>query len=113
VTIYGFGGSVNTFDGEMPPGTPLQTCTNCHVVPTPYTFFPLTSSAGSTFSNAHVVPGVEGTTTYSGNAASRADDLTISPNAAVCSSCHDTKAATGHMHAMGASFSVLKDDVTY
>lgn len=97
ITIYGFGGSSHVFGGEYPPGSELNQCTVCHNT------------------NTYKPPlaiGMEGTTINSGSVG-HADDLNISPTAAVCSGCHDSNVATGHMTLMGGSFSVLESEIVY
>ncbi|WNC69018.1 OmcA/MtrC family decaheme c-type cytochrome [Thalassotalea nanhaiensis] len=39
------------------------------------------------------------------------DDIVISPTAAVCSSCHDSELAQGHMESNGGSFSTTQSDI--
>jgi OmcA/MtrC family decaheme c-type cytochrome len=98
VVIYGFGGSTHKFGGEFPPGTPLNSCTVCHASTTYYP--PLTT-------------GIEGTTVESGSIGVYTDDVNISPNTAVCSSCHDNATQKRHMESMGGSFKALETDISY
>jgi OmcA/MtrC family decaheme c-type cytochrome len=97
ITVYGFGSSANVFAGEFPPGSQLNNCTTCH--------------ATNTY-KPPLAMGMEGTTIDSGSVG-HADDLNISPTAAVCSGCHDSNVAKGHMTLMGGSFSVLEENTIY
>jgi OmcA/MtrC family decaheme c-type cytochrome len=100
ITIYGFGGSVNAFGGEYPRGALLNACETCHV----------TTATGNY--KPPLAAGMEGTTIDSGSVG-HADDLNISPTASVCSGCHDSNIAKGHMVLMGGSFSVLEENTIY
>ena len=69
----------------------LSNCTACH---TDDGFYPVAADSG-----------VLATTIDTGaSRASPLDDINITPNAAVCSSCHTTSAAASHMKDNGASF---------
>ena len=101
ITIYGFGGSVNDFSGVVFPGK-LNDCSNCHAG----TSYQLTGTW-----TAPAAGGILGNTISSGTLATDpADNLRISPTAAVCSSCHDSALAKNHMQDpnMGGSFSVTQ-----
>ena len=88
ITVYGFGGSVNDFSKVVFPGK-LNDCAKCHAG----TSYQLTGTWGAPTAN-----GVLGTTISSGaDPAGSADNLRITPIAAVCSSCHDTAVAKAHM----------------
>jgi OmcA/MtrC family decaheme c-type cytochrome len=95
ITIYGSGG-VNDFSTVAISGK-LSNCTACHIG----TSYQLTGIWASPTAN-----GILGTTTTTdpaantttGPAASNAaDNLRISPTAAVCSSCHDSALAKTHI----------------
>lgn len=96
--IVGFGGTVNVFDTTVVhyPGE-LKNCNACHV------------------NNSFQLPlntNVLATTIDSGaDKTDPSDDVVISPQAAVCSSCHDDATAKTHMEMNGASFSTLQADV--
>ncbi|MDP1900290.1 MAG: OmcA/MtrC family decaheme c-type cytochrome [Rubrivivax sp.] len=98
LVVYGFGGSVNDYSGVVFPGR-LSDCTTCH--------------AGNSYQLAGVwaaptASGILGTTVASGaSSTDAADNLRISPTAAVCSSCHDSVPARAHMEnpPNGGSFS--------
>ena len=101
ITVYGFGGSVNDFSDVVYPGK-LADCASCHV------------------SNSYQIDGAWLTPTLSGilgttvdSAASptdAADNLRISPTAAVCASCHDGPVARLHMQdvSSGGNFSATQ-----
>jgi len=95
ITIYGFSGA-NDYSAVVFPGK-LNNCTVCHIG----TSYQLTGIWAPPTAN-----GILGTTTTTdpaahtttGPAASdAADNLRISPTAAVCSSCHDSAVAKVHM----------------
>jgi len=88
ITVYGFGGSVNDFSNVVFPGK-LNDCTACHSG----TSYQLTGAWDAPTAN-----GILGTTISTGASASdAADNLRITPVAAVCSSCHDGAVARAHM----------------
>jgi OmcA/MtrC family decaheme c-type cytochrome len=115
--IFGYGGSENEFGGEFPPGRVLSNCQNCH-----YAAGESLTVTGGVFSgtvtndtNTLWLPdGIQGTTIDSGaDRVSHADDLNISPNSAVCSTCHDSDGAKSHMKLQGGSFSVLQSNIEF
>ncbi len=88
ITIYGFGGSVNDFSGVVFPGK-LNDCSTCHA---------RTSYQLAGIWSTPTAGGILGSTTSTGASASDpADNLRITPTAAVCSSCHDSALAKSHM----------------
>ncbi|MBI5259889.1 MAG: OmcA/MtrC family decaheme c-type cytochrome [Burkholderiales bacterium] len=101
ITVYGFGGSVNSFADVVFPGR-LADCSSCHI--------------GNTYQLAGTwatptVSGVLGTTVASGaSTTDPADNLRMSPTVAVCSSCHDSNVARLHMQdeSSGGSFSATQ-----
>ena len=54
---------------------------------------------------------VLGTTISSNNIQSHDDDIVISPNAAICSSCHDNSEAKTHMESNGGNFSTTQNQI--
>jgi OmcA/MtrC family decaheme c-type cytochrome len=99
VEIYGYGGSKNKFEGEFPPGNLLNDCENCHV---------------NGKYQLPLVDGMRGTMIDSGtNLADHSDDLEISPNTSVCSSCHDAPATSVHVQVFGGNFSVKESDIEF
>jgi len=88
LVVYGFGGSVNDFSTVVFPGK-LNNCTACHIG----TSYQLTGIWAPPTAN-----GILGTTiSTEASASDAADNLRISPTAAVCSSCHDSALAKAHM----------------
>lgn len=104
ITVYGFGGRPIDFSTVVFPGGPnhLKNCAACH--------------AGTSYQLAGIwaaptAGGILGTTTSTGaDPAGSADNLRISPTAAVCSSCHDSAAVQAHMQDAfnGGLFSVTQ-----
>jgi len=101
ITIYGFGGSVNDFSKVVFPGK-LNNCAACHAGIS----YQLTGIWAAPTAN-----GILGNTISTGaSATASADNLRISPTAAVCSSCHDSALAKTHMQdaSTGGSFSATQ-----
>jgi len=89
ITIYGFGGSVNDFSTVVFPGK-LNDCAMCHIG----TSYQLTGP----FWDTPTAKGILGNTISTGaSTTDPADNLRITPIAAVCSSCHDNVVAKVHM----------------
>jgi OmcA/MtrC family decaheme c-type cytochrome len=90
IVVYSYdSGAVDFRDVRYPQR--LSNCTACH---TDDGFYPVDADSG-----------VLATTISTGaNRASPLDDINITPNAAVCSSCHTTSAAAAHMQQNGGSF---------
>jgi OmcA/MtrC family decaheme c-type cytochrome len=93
--VYGFGGSVNDFaEVTYPPGEKIGQCETCHE---PDTYYPVDPSL------------VQATTTSTGaSITSQTDDTGITPNSAVCSSCHTDATSALHMTQNGGSFDAPK-----
>ncbi len=90
--VCGFGNSTNVLDVAYPGQ--LNDCEGCHL---PDTYYPVDPAV------------VHGTTVDAGaDPASPLDDTVISPNAAVCSSCHVSALANAHMRQNGADFAAGK-----
>ncbi|HEY6925161.1 MAG TPA: hypothetical protein VI653_16920, partial [Steroidobacteraceae bacterium] len=105
LTICGNGNSVNTFNVGYP--SPLNNCLACHVTTTAGnlqtgTYYPVDPSV------------VQGTTIHAGPTLATADrqaltdDVVISPNAAICSTCHIDAASKAHMTQNGGDFNATK-----
>lgn len=91
ITICGFGARANTFDVAYPGN--LRDCKACHVNDS---YYPVDDAV------------VQGTTVVSNDRTTLTDDVVISPNAAVCSSCHTGTTARQHMIQNGANFGATK-----
>jgi OmcA/MtrC family decaheme c-type cytochrome len=72
----------------------LNNCEGCHVE---NGFYPVDPSA------------VLGTTVDANDPADVTDDVVVSPNTAVCSSCHVSDLAANHMMQNGGDFNATKD----
>jgi OmcA/MtrC family decaheme c-type cytochrome len=90
--VCGFGSSAITFEVGYPGR--LNNCEGCHQ---PDTYYPVDAAT------------VLGTTMDAGaNLASPTDDVVISPNASVCSACHDSDLERQHMIQNGGDFGATK-----
>jgi len=101
LTVYGFGGSVNDFSDIVFPGS-LKDCATCHVGNS----YQITGNWAAPTAN-----GILGSTISTGaSTTDSADNLRISPTAAVCSSCHDSAVAKVHMQdaTTGGTFSATE-----
>ena len=88
LVVYGFGGSVNDFSSVVFPGV-LSNCNTCHV----NNSYQLTGRWAAPKAN-----GILGSTISTGaSATDPADNVRITPTAAVCSSCHDSSATAAHI----------------
>ncbi|NCF15291.1 MAG: OmcA/MtrC family decaheme c-type cytochrome [Gammaproteobacteria bacterium] len=86
------GGTAHTFDFVYPGK--LNNCAGCHV---DGGFYPVDPNE------------VLGTTIDANDPADVTDDLVVSPNTAVCSSCHVSELAANHMMQNGGDFNASKD----
>ena len=90
--VCGFGNSAHVFDVHYPGH--LNNCEGCHEADG---YYPVDPSE------------VLGTTISVGaDAALPTDDVVISPNAAICSSCHVSDLAMTHMRQNGSDFTATK-----
>jgi OmcA/MtrC family decaheme c-type cytochrome len=97
VGICGYRNSAHDYNGLVYPGR-LNNCEGCHVADKD-TYYPVDPSA------------VLATTINTGADRSiLTDDVAISPNASVCSSCHTSDLAKNHMTQNGGDFMAGKDD---
>jgi len=95
VVLYGFGGGVHDYTKVVFPGK-LADCTACHEGDS---YYPVTS------------PSVLATTVDTGDSlADPSDDINITANTAVCSSCHTDTLTRAHMEQNGGSFTAVQDD---
>jgi len=112
IVIYAYGGSVHDYSDVRFPGV-LSKCDTCHL-PDTYKLMDRSASGGTNWEYP-AQNGVQGTTistipnatdaaSVATGLADRADDLKISPTAAVCSACHDSLLAEVHMTLNGALF---------
>ena len=86
------GGTAHTFDFVYPGK--LNNCEGCHVEDG---FYPVDPTQ------------VLGTTVDANDPADVSDDVVVSPNSAVCSSCHVSDLAANHMRQNGGDFDARKD----
>lgn len=92
LVVYGFGGSPHDYSHVEFPGS-LQDCSKCHLDDS---YYPVDST-------------VLATTIDSGaDLGDPYDDLNITPNAAVCSACHDSELAHAHMTQNGGAFDAMQ-----
>ena len=96
--VCGFGNSTHVFDVTYPGH--LNNCEGCHA-PTDENPFPYHPVEAGTIQGTTISDGAE--------AASPTDDVVISPNSAVCSSCHVSDLARTHMEQNGGNFAATKN----
>lgn len=89
---YPSGGTAHTFDFKYPGK--LNNCEGCHVADG---FYPVDPTS------------VLGTTVDANDPADLLDDVVVSPNSAICSSCHVSDLAANHMMQNGGDFDARKD----
>ena len=90
--VCGFGNSTHVYDFAYPGK--LNNCEGCHL---PGGYYPVDPDA------------VLGTTVDVGaDVASPVDDVVVSPNTSVCSSCHTSELAANHMIQNGGDFNATK-----
>lgn len=89
--VCGFRNSAHSFDVHYPGK--IYNCEGCHLADT---YYPVDAAL------------VLGTTMDANDPSTPADDRVISPNAAVCSSCHIDTPAKNHMLQNGADFDATK-----
>jgi OmcA/MtrC family decaheme c-type cytochrome len=92
IVVYGFRGSINDFSHVRFPGF-LNNCGACH---------------NSGTNELPLDEKVQTTTIKTGSdLADQNDDISVTPTAAVCSSCHDKITDRTHMTEQGARFDFL------
>jgi OmcA/MtrC family decaheme c-type cytochrome len=109
LVVYGFGGSPTDFSDVRFPGI-LNDCQTCHL-PNTYTLqgtWETPAQNGILGSTIDTAPTAMNATDFATQLADPADDLNISPTAAVCSSCHDSTVAQAHMTLNGALFNATQ-----
>jgi OmcA/MtrC family decaheme c-type cytochrome len=108
LVVVGFKGTTYDFSQVRFPGE-LKNCMNCHIdIGSKGTFeLPLKTIMGSTINTGSAYTGT--TTGYVD--VNPANDLKITPTAAVCSACHDNSEVKTHMVQGGASFSATQGNI--
>jgi OmcA/MtrC family decaheme c-type cytochrome len=108
LVVVGFQHSVNDF-GHVEFPRHLNNCENCHNPGT----YGLPLKAGVLGSTVKTFSVVTSTTIAQNNQIDNdpANNLRISPTAAVCSSCHDKGEDRRHMQRNGASFAALQSQI--
>lgn len=89
--VCGYGNSAHSFDVHFPGK--IANCEGCHIAGT---YYPVDPSK------------VNGTTVDANDPTTPTDDRVISPNTAVCSTCHLSLAASNHMLQNGGDFDATK-----
>ncbi len=92
VGVCGFGNSSHPYFDVVYPGR-LQNCEGCHA---PGGYYPVDPG------------GLLGTTVDANDPSTPTDDVVVSPNTAVCSSCHTDALAADHMRSNGGDFAAGK-----
>ncbi len=106
---WGYGNNEHVYSSaEVQFPTLLNKCTTCHVDDS-YEL-PLGSDVLATTVDTAPAAAIKADMTEA-ELLDPADDLNISPTAAVCSACHDSDGARFHMTLNGAAFGVLQDNV--
>ena len=100
VGVCGHNNSAHDYNGVVYPGR-LNNCEGCHLAGTYYPVDPMAVLA----TTIDAAP-PDGT----GDRSTLTDDVAISPNTAVCSSCHTSDLARNHMVQNGGDFDAGKDD---
>jgi OmcA/MtrC family decaheme c-type cytochrome len=95
VGVCGFRNSAHDYTGVVYPGK-LNNCEGCHLEDTYYPVDPMSVLASTVDAGA--------------DRSTLTDDVAISPNSAVCSSCHMSDLAMNHMRQNGGDFAAGKDD---
>ena len=102
VGVCGYRNSAHDYTHVVYPGK-LNNCEGCHLAGT---YYPVDPTAVM----ATTVDAAPGTNGLDGDRSSLLDDVAISPNSAVCSSCHMSDLARNHMTQNGGDFDARKDE---
>ena len=108
VGVCGYGNSAHDYTHVKYPGK-LQNCEGCHLEGTFYPVDPSTVLA-TTVDAGPFDPLADPPVPPDADRSSLLDDVAISPNTAVCSSCHITDLARNHMIQNGGDFNAGKDE---
>ncbi len=92
IGVCGFGNSAHPYFDVVYPGR-LNNCEGCHE---PGSYYPVEPGA------------ILGTTVDTNDPATPTDDVVISPNTSVCSTCHTSTLAAEHMKQNGGDFNATK-----
>ena len=103
IGLCGYGNRPHDYTTVVYPGR-LNNCEGCHLEDTYYPLDPMAVLATTVDAAPEPAPGVPG------DRSSLLDDVAISPNTAVCSSCHVSDLARNHMVQNGGDFRASKDD---
>jgi OmcA/MtrC family decaheme c-type cytochrome len=100
VGVCGYRNTAHDYNDVVYPGR-LNNCEGCHLAGT---YYPVDPNAVLATTVDAAPP--DGT----GDRSTLTDDVAISPNTAVCSSCHVSDLARNHMIQNGGDFNAGKDD---
>ena len=108
VGVCGYNNSAHDFTQVVYPGR-LNNCEGCHLEGT---YYPVDPSAvlGTTVDAGPFDPLADPPAPPNADRSSLLDDVVISPNSAVCSSCHTSDLARNHMIQNGGDFNAGKDE---
>jgi OmcA/MtrC family decaheme c-type cytochrome len=111
LVVYGFRRSLHDYSHVRYPvgDSGLRNCDMCHVGSGPPPLPLAAEVLGSTIRTGD--PALAGQAEIDAALEDAADDLNISPTAAVCSSCHDGGQIQSHMEINGASFGVQQENI--
>jgi OmcA/MtrC family decaheme c-type cytochrome len=110
--VFGYSGNPTDFSEVRFPEGVLNLCDTCHVDDT-YTLEDRSGDGGADWeqptqdgilaTTIDTAPNAVDQASFDAGLLDQADDLNISPTAAVCSACHDDGPALSHMEATGAA----------
>ena len=106
IGLCGYGNRPHDYDGVVYPGR-LTNCEGCHLEGTYYPVDP-TAVLATTVDAGPFDPDADPPLAI--DRSTLTDDVAISPNTAVCSSCHTSDLARNHMVQNGGDFNAGKDD---
>ncbi|NNF49896.1 MAG: OmcA/MtrC family decaheme c-type cytochrome, partial [Woeseiaceae bacterium] len=108
VGVCGYNNSAHDYNGVVYPGR-LNNCEGCHLAGT---YYPVDPGAvlATTVDAGPFDPLADPPVPPAADRSTLTDDIAISPNSAVCSSCHMDDLARNHMIQNGGDFNAGKDD---